>query len=144
MNQELNQNLIIDYPDGSQAVLSESLIAQQGLTPDRIELLKEYHVRKFNVIAKMEGTDDSGELKVLAEKVKEIEFELQRLWGFDKDETYHYWYEVPKCQCPKIDNAERRGTNYQIVNMDCPVHGGEVQEQSDGWFKKMFGMFKND
>jgi hypothetical protein len=46
------------------------------------------------------------------------------VWGFDQNPNFHHWYTVPKCRCPKLDNAERWGTSYGIVSGSCPIHGG--------------------
>lgn len=52
-----------------------------------------------------------------------IEFELQELWGFPMDIKYHKFWERPRCKCCKMDNEERAGTGYYIINENCPLHG---------------------
>ena len=60
---------------------------------------------------------------IVSERVTELEFELQRLWGFPQDEEFHrYWLSVGQCYCPHIDNLERLGYG-RIINLGCPVHG---------------------
>lgn len=60
---------------------------------------------------------------VISDKVTELEFELQRLWGFPQDKEFHrYWLSVGHCKCGAIDNLERLGYG-RIINLDCPVHG---------------------
>lgn len=62
------------------------------------------------------------------EIIKEIEFTLQGLWGFDQSVAYHrYGFYVKGCTCPKIDNDEMVGaTERRIYSSDCPYHGTNV------------------
>ena len=99
---------------------------EKGLSDETIAKIVSRHVEKLRVYEKMKKAEDNSTLRFLAAMVKEIEFELQDLWGFDRDETFHEWYLVPGCTCPKIVNRERRGTKYQIYSNDCPIHGGFI------------------
>jgi len=63
------------------------------------------------------------------EMLHDIEFKMQELWKFEKDESYHhYWFEQPFCSCPKMDNHERIGTGDFIINCNCPVHGHQCAD----------------
>jgi hypothetical protein len=105
------------YLDGEyQYTLNEDLIKRQKISSETIQLLVEKHVEKLKIFQLMKDTDDVVELKKLAENVTEIEFCLQKLWKFKEDLNYHYWFEVPKCTCPKIDNFERLGTKFKVIN----------------------------
>ena len=70
----------------------------------------------------MEQADDVYLLRKFAKQVTRIEYQLQEAWGFKKNRFMHEWYLVPKCKCPKMDNAEARGTKYQIISGNCPIH----------------------
>ena len=64
---------------------------------------------------------------IISERVTELEFELefelQRLWGFLQDKEFHrYWLNIGSCSCPKMDSLERLGFE-RIINLGCPVHG---------------------
>ena len=85
--------------------------------------LVETHKMKLTLFDEMDKTDDSVKLHAFADGVQQLEFKLQRLWGFSENAHFHEWYLVPKCTCPKMDNADYRGTKYGITSGDCPVHG---------------------
>jgi len=69
------------------------------------------------------NTDKPEVLKACAEALEEIEFFMQGFWGFDRDSKFHrYWYMMPGCTCPKMDNEEHWGRG-KIHVSDCPVHG---------------------
>lgn len=106
--------------------LNAGLILQQNVTADELKNLKKLHLEKNKVFNEMRNTDDSAKLIEYAKEVTRIEFDMQSNWHFPIDETYHEWYKVPKCKCPKMDNAERRGTQYQIRVQDCPIHGFDL------------------
>ena len=64
-----------------------------------------------------------ADYNIISDKVTELEFELQRLWGFPQDEEFHrYWLSVGHCKCGTLDNLERLGYG-RIINLGCPVHG---------------------
>lgn len=68
--------------------------------------------------------------------IKHLEFELQYLWEFPKDETCHrYWYRVKWCTCPIIDNEELFAISQKIINMDCPYHG---TNKAESWMDERF------
>lgn len=78
---------------------------------------------KDKILKKMENTNDKYLLRSLARRVERLEFIQQDLWRFPLDESYHFWYRVPKCTCPKMDNAEAWGVrNHRIIVSDCPIH----------------------
>jgi hypothetical protein len=71
------------------------------------------------------------ERKKLVKMVENIEYDLQECWGFNKDVSFHsYWYRIKGCTCPKIDNADRFGTEVRVYNAGCKFHG-EVTDYID-------------
>ena len=117
----MNKKFAVIYKGDIKFYLNSRLLAKQEVSDENIEKLKEVHVRKLEVFDKMKETDDKQQLKELAITVENIEFELQKLWGFKEDKNMHEWYMVPKC--PKMDNYDYKGTEFKIINLDCPVHG---------------------
>lgn len=114
---------VVVFKGQPQYQLNEHLIARQRLTDEDVKALVKVHKRKLALFDKLEKTDDVKVLKRGALSLQRIEFEMQRIWGFPLDENFHEWYLIPKCTCPKYDNADRRGTPYKVVNGSCPVHG---------------------
>lgn len=78
----------------------------------------------------MEESDDVESLKAYAEKVTATEYFMQEAWGFDRNSDFHkYWFTMPNCSCPTMDNEEMIGTKYRITSMECIIHG--LQENTD-------------
>lgn len=91
---------------------------------DNLEKLKRVYIELFKTFEKMENIDNPVILYYLNEDITEIEYKLQELWGFTKDSNYHsYWFQCPKCTCPKMDNNDAIGTKYRYYDIDCIVHG---------------------
>ena len=117
------RNYVVEFEGKPRYRLNESLALRQGVTDEELDKIRALHELKLKVFQMMEETDNVDRLRACAEMVTDIEFALQRNWHFPEDKRFHEWYKVPKCACPKMDNAERRGTSFQITVSDCPIHG---------------------
>lgn len=91
-----------------------------------LEAIKDMHMLKQIIYIDIEQENNGKRLKELALDLQEVEFELQRLWGFTEDARYHKFWQYPKCTCPQMDNEDRYGTKYKIVNQQCPLHGDKA------------------
>lgn len=113
--------------------LSPALIKKQNRTDEDLEMIVELHGELHLAFDEMEKVDlqkDLGaqHLKDLALVVKEIEFRLQEAWGFKRNSNNHsWWFQVPHCLCPQLDNWDRVGTEYAIIVGNCPIHGGNYE-----------------
>lgn len=116
-------DLSIIHQGNFKGTLNQALIDNNKVTPEKVEKIKSLHLKKWQVFDEMAVETSKDMLKSYATLVETIEYELQLLWGFHKDKSYHEWFKVPQCQCPKTDNQERQGTPYQIYNKSCPIHG---------------------
>lgn len=108
--------------------LNSAIVEQQKLSTASVIEILDLHVERLILLEDMASCDPTKTveklvLRRLAEEHREIQFKLQEAWGFEKNQLYHDWFEVPYCTCPKEDNRERKGTAYQIINLDCPIHG---------------------
>lgn len=117
-----NDKLKITYNGVLKGQLNPHLLDMRGAWKN-VNKLKEAHWLKNMLIDMMLETNDKEELKSLALDITEVEFELQDLWGFDRNTRYHRFWALPKCQCPKMDNDDWYGTKYSIKAVDCPLHG---------------------
>ena len=113
------------YNDQPVYRLNAHLLRRQGVTDDRLERLKELHVKKLKLFEEMEATNDTAKLKEGARRLQAIEFAMQDNWNYPQDPGMHEWYLIPKCTCPQMDNEDRRypGSITRVINADCPVHG---------------------
>lgn len=134
------KNTVAEY-NGKKVYLNEKLIKQRKLTKEQIENIKNLHVQKLKVISEMELTNDIDKLHHLAEEIENIEFQLQKNWGFEQNRNFHYWWLVPKCTCPDHDNIDRYGTPYRVISQDCPVHG-QIKIEKDNLFKRLLKIIK--
>lgn len=107
-------------------ILNPELLKQQKVSKKNEALLYESHRIKADILKQMEQSNNPSVLKILAGMVESMECYQQMLWGFPVNRDFHYWWRVPKCQCPEMDNAERWGTKWRVISGACPVHGQEL------------------
>ncbi len=105
--------------------LNRNLIKQQGISPTSIEAIKAFHILKEATLERMDTEEDHTKLRKLASNITQIEFNLQELWKFKKDKSYHKSWELPKCTCPRMDNNDRYPHGPYIINFGCILHGQE-------------------
>ena len=89
------------------------------------EILRLHHKREI-IFLEMKYSDDIEFIKIKYNELKNIEFELQELWGFEQNENYHFLIGkgyIPHCECPYLDNKDLIGTDIRIYNENCPIHG---------------------
>lgn len=120
---KLGEDTVVVFNGKPMYNLNASLVLRQGLDVSELRALKSLHAEKLKYFKLMEETDDTTKLRECAKEVEYIEFEMQKNWHFPLDASYHEWYRVPKCTCPKMDNADRRGTAYKSIDPQCPIHG---------------------
>jgi len=124
------KELTVYYKGKPQYKLNPGFIKQQEIKD--IETIKELlltHEDRCRIFEAMENTDDPDDLKMYAQQFETLEFEQQKLWGFEPNNTYHRWWEVPKCTCPQLDNADNYPSKYRIINGNCPIHAIVEKEQ---------------
>jgi len=109
-------------------MLNEALAKKQMVTKEqRIELFRLY--QKLDALLQEEANDPNPG-KEYAERMREIEFELQKNWNFEQDANFHsYEFLFSSCTCPKMDNEERFGFP-KIYNCSCPIHGYNCEEKT--------------
>lgn len=125
---------VLAYSDSLQKyvrvlVVNPALIRKQGLGSDRVEKILRLHIDRLELVDRMRELDPTKDLQELLDlelKHRENQYALQEAWGFSRDRSMHDWFEVPHCSCPKMDNRERKGTEYQIRSLDCIYHGSHI------------------
>lgn len=111
--------------NGTTVTLSEDLMKKQSIDMEGAAEILGLHARKLALYAGMEGAEDFS-LSAYGRELRNVEYALQRAWGFPQSAKYHKFWEAPRCTCPKMDNEERYPTGNYVINRNCLVHGEEV------------------
>lgn len=120
------KNMEVRFSNGDYITsLNSRMVRERKLSAEDIEMLKDTHVMRALIFSAMERTDNTTTLKNFAKMFEKLEFLQQELWGFKKDSNWHWWFEVPKCTCPRLDNADRIGSEENVMDSTCPIHGDE-------------------
>ena len=117
-----DSKLAIIYNGEAVALLNATLIKSRKISNAGIERIKKLHCDLFDVYTAMEVAELKPILRDLFKRTTEIEFKLQAEWGFELDSRRHYWYKVPKCSCPRMDN-EDAAPYRQYIDRGCIIHG---------------------
>ena len=104
--------------------LNQNLVARNNVSyTSQIQLCELYDKLEVLLLSSKGELLTRADYDIVSDKVTELEFELQRLWGFPQDKEFHkYWLNIGSCTCPKMDNMDRLGYG-RIINLGCPVHG---------------------
>ena len=114
--------------------LNPYLIDKQELTEAEVEYIKHLHGIREELFKNMEplNPENPEELEMLrhgAEELRDIEFALQRAWKFEENSEYHsWWFRIPHCTCPKLDNEEMVGVRGWWYSSICPIHSPDSGE----------------
>lgn len=116
-------------------ILNERLLEKQGIDEAGKQRILDLHEKRGNIFEIMydldpDDSNDKLKLRDCAEEIELIEFALQEAWGFPQTRDMHsWWYRVPHCKCPVMDNMDVMGTNLRYFNGDCPIHGEDTWEE---------------
>ena len=119
----------IKRQEGVNTIVNPWLVRERNISLENVVEIKNLHRIRVETFKKMEKTKSRPKLRALANEVEEIEYELQDSWGFPRDKSFHRWFEVPRCTCPKMDNADNIGVpDYNIIMGDCPIHSNLIKK----------------
>lgn len=122
---ELREHLKVKRDGETLYYLNPCMALKQGLSAEEVDKVASIHVKLQDLFDKMRDEADPRQLPSYIPKVEQLEFDLQEAWKFDKDVKKHsWWYRVPHCTCPKLDNRDSWGSGQRIISKECPVHGG--------------------
>lgn len=106
--------------------INQKLVERQGLTPEEVGKIQDLYKVDRQIQLAMERTIDPQKLRALFQDWTWCQFELQKLWKFKEDESYHKFWLVPNCGCPVIDNEDAYPKGPYSMNLNCPVHSKET------------------
>lgn len=101
--------------------LNPRLIAKQGLDMSQVNHIKALHMSQLALLENLEN--NFVDPRVAGMEWSNIQFNLQKAWGFNENSNFHRFWELPKCTCPKMDNEDRFPMGPYIHDAACPIHG---------------------
>jgi len=121
---ELKEYMRVYHNDEFLYWLNPFFVLTQNLEKDNLDKITKLHNELHDLFKEIEECTEPKEYPNYIQKVETIEYALQEAWKFDRDATKHsWWYKIPHCQCPDLDNRERWGVAQRVINKECPVHG---------------------
>jgi hypothetical protein len=100
---------------------NRQLASQRGISDDDVRLIDLLHEHMEVII---DNTLAVHDLPMRLAYLRELEFQLQDLWKFDRDSRYHTW-------CQRLINRHR-GLSYAGAKFECTATGAiRVLEQDD-------------
>ena len=105
------------------STINSRLVANQGLSLDDVDRINNLHIVRNCYLTLMENVNDKEDLRYFTKIITQIDFKLQEIWKFKEDSSYHRFWELPKCDCPKMDNMDTYGTGHRYINPNCLLHG---------------------
>ena len=104
--------------------LSPGLALKQEMTAEDIEKVKALHVKLHNLFIEITKCSDETKYPQYVKQVEDIEYEMQDAWKFERDVNRHsWWYKIPHCVCPVLDNIDSWGLPRRVISGVCPMHG---------------------
>lgn len=108
---------------GDCALINMEFAKRQNLSDSEIEELNNLYRELSEIFTEAEKAEEEKELIILSMKLEDLEYRLQKTWKLEQDQNKHsYWYRIPQCNCPKLDNMDLWGTSTRIFTTDCKVH----------------------
>jgi hypothetical protein len=119
----------VKYKNNLMCVMDYKTAISNGLMRNDIKKLKSIYRKIYRLMDKIESEKNTDKKIELAGQITKAEFELQHFWGFDHDAKYHkFWFQIPGCECPYMDNMDRLGTGTRVINENCIFHGQKLAE----------------
>lgn len=118
--------------DDLESLFTDEYTVKHGEFIDRIEpellnelsdlpALKNCLLEKLKIYSEIEKTNKK-DLTSFDNRLTNVEFNLQILYGVDEDINFHRFWETPKCTCPKIDNTLKYPFGDYEIDANCPIH----------------------
>jgi hypothetical protein len=102
--------------------VNTALAKKMGLSAEEISAISDLQQQRRDYYKRMEIAP-VVDLPTWDSKCTELEFQLQKAWGFQQDSKYHKFWERPRCTCPKMDNDDGYPYGYYTISGVCPLHG---------------------
>lgn len=103
-------------------ILNKRFIDQQVCWTN-LNLIKSLFKIKFSIYTRMNRSSKLDTIRAQAAEATEIEFQIQEAFNFPRNAAFHRFWEMPKCECPVMDNQDYWGSDQSIHTSNCPIHG---------------------
>lgn len=102
------------------------LVDNLNLSDSDVANIIRSHCKRYVIEALItEYIDYPYRVKKLLKDWTDNEYHLQELWGFQRDSSFHRFWEIPACECPKLDNEDPLMMS-PIFSSGCKLHGDRV------------------
>ena len=105
--------------------LNQNLVARNNVAYEAQQQLCELYDKLEALIEEGDASFSIEVNREIADKIEQLEFNLQRLWGFPESKLHHrYWSQLSMCLCNanSMDNLDDFGYR-RVIRLDCPLHG---------------------
>ena len=122
-------DLLIEVDGKAVGYLNAALIEANGVPHTNLPLLRLSHGYKHILKEKMRDSTDLHEIIRLGRIWTHVLYFQQSLWGFQLNEDYHNWAEIPHCCCPDTHGKRWGGQapRPHFIDPDCPVHSWRIK-----------------
>lgn len=118
--------------------LNKNLLTEKNIFGERLDDLLQLYLDKEQVSCKLNKAVEPQDILDLTYEWTKIEFNIQEVWGFERNYSFHRFWENPHCTCPTLDNMDRYGTKYHVHSLNCPIHSNK------DFMKKIYDLEKEE
>jgi len=104
-------------------MVNMKLVKERKLSKKQMQKIEQLYCVRDGIEDMMADATDLTKLRILYEVWHDNELLIQRAWGFEGDENFIKFWDLPHCTCPFMDNHDRYPYGHYVVNCSCPVHG---------------------
>ena len=104
--------------------LNQNLVARNNVSYEAQMRLCELYDELDALIEEGDASLSVEVNREIADKIEQLEFNLQRLWGFSESKFHHrYWSRLDMCLCnaDSMDNTDDFGYR-RTIRGNCPIH----------------------
>ena len=131
----IDEKFLIYWQGIPVGVVNKRTLDQQNAWGNLEEIRYLYGLR-VQLFADMAAELDPKKIIALDRYANDLEFRLQTAWGFEKTATKHRFWNRPHCTCPKTDNEDAWGTEFCVIDGECPLHGTKARTDKKKKLKK--------
>jgi len=106
------------------------LVEQRGITGEEVEQINATHEQIYSLIERRSGLGVWN--SSVHEAIKQLEFQLQRLWGFSEDESKHRYVREYEFKCAWVKRKFKCNTSGEVFTIPEDVYETACYFWGDG------------